>query len=357
VSNSWRSKYRELTDFIGKQPEIEIETSSVKIPVDTRQEFYRLFDATRVAILEETLPNLLCQAIALSRNYLKAEKEVVELLELEDIVQPNPLGWFLRNPVDGMIRELFEPLFDLLKGKVDVVTFEKDSTQPIRNSFKRLYELGYDKWIALSIIKLLDADLLFQVVQRRIIEHEEWTIIRSNNNEEAVPSPQRAKYISFEHLPEDLFAVPDFIVHSAKLNRYVSFRGEVNTTIATGLRTSEKREWCSPYPAIFKESGSIFIYVDDTPDDIALVADAKKICKPDMLIQCRGLREQSEVEDLEQVRLCHDILKPVIGTYVILGEFVQEQVFTRLEDNIHIIETGFDTEKLVPIVDALLRRF
>lgn len=143
----------------------------------------------------------------------------------------------------GLIRGLFDPLFDLLKGKIDAEAFEQYASRDIEATFGDLYRLGYEKWVALSLVKLLEADKTFNVTPPKPefgeVDDEDVPIGR----EEAVPPPQEARNLSFEHERFYSFIVPDFIIHSTKINQYVAIRTELGKAVSTAQNVSEKREW------------------------------------------------------------------------------------------------------------------
>jgi len=117
MSNSWQKAYSGLKEYIAGNPKIEIGKNVIAIPGDVRPEFYRVFDTVRVAFLKEKFQTLLDEAIPLSKNYAEVGQEVTKSLGLADIKVSASLNWFLNDPVNGLIRLLFDPLFNLLKGK------------------------------------------------------------------------------------------------------------------------------------------------------------------------------------------------------------------------------------------------
>ncbi len=351
MPNGWQEVYSELTDFIAEHPEVEIGMSVVSIPGNVRPEFYRLFNTVRTAFIEERFPNLLNEATVLNKNYLKVEQEVTELLGLDDVSMVVSLRRFLHDPIE-LIRGLFDPLFDLLKAKIDIEHFEQKMSRNIETNFRDLYWLGYEKWAVLSLVKLLEADKSFQVILREPSPQEE-VIMRTTSPKEQVSTPQESKCLVFQHKPTVRLTVPDFIVHSAKVSRYIALRSELERALAVASNASEKREWYPLDYVVALGPGLTIIYVADNPEELSLVADAKKICRPDLIIECREQKDWYEKEGLEKVKLHYDSLKPTLGTYIVSRQPLPEQASAELVEGIHILTVGFDTTKLVPIVDAL----
>lgn len=351
MSNSWQEVYSELTDFIAEHSEIEIGVSRVCLPDSVRPEFYRLFNDVRKAFVEEKFSNLLNEATPLSQNYLKAEQEVTELLRLDDISMEASLHRFLHDPIDQLIRGLFNPLFDLLKGRINAEKYEEGAARNIEASFRPLYQLGYEKWMALSLVKLLKADKSFQVILPQMNSEEALKHCSDPSGVEVLP-PQESKSISFDQ--ELILTVPDFIVHSAKINRYVSARSELRPAMLRAANASEQRKWYPLDSVVALGPGLTLVYMADSPEEVSLVADKERICRPELIVECRGQEGWYEKEDLEKVRPHHDSLKPILGSYIVSLEPVPNQEPEKQEVGIHILTAGFDQSKLEPIVSVLM---
>jgi hypothetical protein len=294
---------------------------------------------------------LLGQAQTLSQNYLKAEQEATELLSLDDVLMVNTLQRFLNNPVDELIREIFTPLFDLLKLKVDIQTFKENASQAVEASFKTMYQLGYEKWVVLSLVKLLEADELLQVPPPKLSFYD---FHKSGGSLDAkIHPPEGSKTLCFKYAPDTATIVPDFIVHSAKINRYIAVRSQINRSFAAASKNGETREWLPVDSAINLGFGTTLIYADGNPDEICLVADAEKICRPDLVLECHGQRDWFEKVGLERTELIGNNLKPNLGTYIISRDHIPEQALADQDGRINILEVGFDHLKLEPIIKAL----
>ena len=155
MAETWQNSYRELQNFIAAHPAIEIDMSSVVIPGDIRPEFYRLFDAVRSSFIKERFTAELNKACEMSAAYGAASKAVKEEMRLEDIEIHADLNWFLLDPTNGLMRVLFDPLFDLLKGKTDMAGFTQVADAAVAGSFKALFREGYERWGELALLRLL----------------------------------------------------------------------------------------------------------------------------------------------------------------------------------------------------------
>ena len=351
MSNGWQKKYKELKNFVTENPGIEIGKNVISIPEDLRLEFYRLFEAVRATFLEEKLLTLLERANLLSANYVKVEHEVTELLQLEGVSLSAGLDMFLHNPKEGLIAELFDPLFDLLGGTLNTGLFEQKAAECIETAFEDWYPSAYGKWVVLSLLRLLESDKNFCVSLS--IPPPRQRIRYPPGAEALVPPLEELKILSCQHQPSPTLTVPDFIVHSAKMNVYLGVISGFVTPMAVALDASDKREWC-PLDSVPKlEPYIMLIYVDDKPEHIALVADRDRICRPDLIIKCLSQEDSLKNEELEVIKLQHNILQPRMGTYIFSFVAKPEQVLTGVDGGIHFLTVGFDESRLSPIMNAL----
>lgn len=392
MSNSWQKAYSGLKDYITGNPKIEIGKNVIAIPGDVRPEFYRLFDTVRVAFLKEKFQTLLDEAVPLSKNYTEVGQEVTKSLGLADIKVSASLNWFLNDPVNGLIRLLFDPLFDLIKGKIDADTFEHVASINIENSFSKLFRSGYEKWVVLSLANLLAPDKAHAVPVKDAHMDSSDTDgdVVPGLREEPVPEPKETEHLSLGHMGEAVFIVPDFIVHSAKLNRYVSIRTDIAEASWTAKLVSDKREWyhlrsLMKQYIVIAHWPDLAIYIDDQPEDLALVADFGRFCRPDMIVECMEQADWYQQGGLDRVKRNHDFLKPRLGSYVVSRLPVPEEAFKELMPepvaresavegatpiepepekvsgepekqplDIHIITAGYDQSQLAPIIETLL---
>ncbi|MFC1846475.1 hypothetical protein ACFLYS_00240 [Chloroflexota bacterium] len=348
---SWEQIYTQLMDFIREHPDIKIQKKFVHIPSDTRPEFYRLFSAVRTAFIEEKLPSLIAEASNISQNYIKAEQAVTEMLELEKVTLPIDLGRFTHNPIDQLARSIYDHLFDLIKGRINHEIFETRSIPCIVKAFNLLCFLGYEKWMVLSLLKLAEADRSFQFLIKELTLYDVHKA--GGPTKEKIPIPVESKSISFKHEPEAAFIVPDVLAHSNRLNKYIGIKSQIGKALGVTDESNEKRQWLSSESLEFPDYGLTLVYADDTAEDIALISDAKQFCRPNLIIQCRVLKNWYKEDALKIIRFYHDTLKPTTGTVIVTREPVEENVTQELTEGISLITVGFDMAKLEYIVAAL----
>ncbi len=398
MPSGWQARYAELKEYIAGKPQIKINSKVIAIPGDFRPEFYRLFDTVRVAFLRDNFSVQLSEADTLSKNYAQTEEEMANLLGVVEISLTTSLSWFLRDPINGLMRGLFDPLFNLLKGKTDVDIFELAAASNIKKSFTQLYHLGYEKWVVLSLAKSLAPGKIFEVPIAELDEDAaqmEWDTI-PGAHEDVVAEPVEAKSLTLSSDELVPFVVPYFVVHSAAANRYVSINAGMVDAFWTAKNLSDNRDWYSR-KSLNKDYYGVkwpdfMVYASDEMRDVTLIADYKKICRPDLAIVCMDQEDWYQAGELERIKLTHAMTRPKMGTYVVSLKAVPEAAFTELlpqpvasepppeagtevaaaegdasepapeaaaaepeeqEPGIHILIVGVDSSKLAPIIEAV----
>ena len=368
MSENWHQLYTELTDFITSHTEIKIEPYVVRIHETVRPEFYRLFWATREAFIRERHKTLIDAAETLSREYLQVEEEIIKLIGLERIVLFPRVNNFLHNPIDVLTKELHKPLFNLLKGRIGIESYEKEASSISVSYFDLLFQKGYEIWMVLSLIKLLEADKTFRVDADDFDENDAYR--HGGGTEEVmVGEPEELKQISFKHNDVIGILVADQIVHSARLGYYFSFRPHIVEPDLDAINKSKKREWL-PLPVetiINMGSNVILVYTDKELDELSIIADSRTICRPDLIIECVGLEKLFGEKSLAKTRKCNEDFKPKLGTYIIsnrpliekkiedkgIDSVPNEPAAERIpeEEDIHFLPIGFDQSKLEQVIN------
>lgn len=355
MSETWRQEYMKLTDFIKNHPEIKIEPSVVKIMGTVRPEFYQYFNATRKVFIKETNGVLLEKAEILSKNYIQVEKELSDLPGIDRISTFIPIGRFLHDPIDELERKLYDPLFDLLKGRVDIETFEKEAASRVSVYCDALYKYGYEMWLVLSLIKLLQPDKSFRVIDE---EFEEPDVFKHTGGlgtiEREIPAPVEVGILSFERAPEVGYILADQIIHSVRLGHYFSFRPEVLEAMGEATSRSANREWLPISAVVDLDPNVILVYVGKKLEELSLIADIEEFCRPDLIIECVGLSKSYNEDRIVKIIDYHKSYKPRLGTYIISNEPVAEQLPEDMEAGIHYLPIGFDQPKLEKIIELFI---
>jgi hypothetical protein len=352
MSSDWKQEYSKLVGFVSEHPEIKIIPNQISIPAGIREQFYALFNNVRTSVVRGSVGESLDESRNLILNYQNAEREVVRLFDLKGITSQTNLQRFLADFDDWLSRELFEPLFGLLKGTIDAQGFENLWAGIISNSVPAMYERAYGKWVAVSMIKLLEADELL-AVPLPILRPRDRAGVGGKGVTEPVRLPQKSDHINFEYLLCQLFTAPDFIVHSAKLNKYIGIRTQYEDSLAEADNPSQAREWYRVDVMGDITSGMMLVYMADNPQDIAVVADRLNICRPDMIIECRTRKDWSLKESFDAIKLHNQGLKPVGGSFLMSAAELTDANKQELGEGIKVLSTEISDTNLQPIVDAL----
>jgi len=338
MPDSWQKAYKELQDFIAAHPEVVIERGRVSIPNDTRGEFYQSFDTVREAFVDEKYPALPVEVVTLSDSYNKVERAIIELLKLESISILTAIQSFLHNPKQGLMREIYNNLFDLLQGKIEVGTFEQEASRKIDIRVRDFCKWGYEMWLVLSLLKLLEPEKAYQLI-----------LDTSSTNH-----LEETKNISVgQERPYAVSMLPDFIVYSNKVGKYVALKSELRMHIDRYYGQAvepEERKGPTDIPTGFG-SRVLIVHFIENPENIILAdSDTGKITNPEVAIECLEQKELHDVTSVDEVKHRHELLKPRLGTYLVFREPVSKISLDETSDNIHFLEVGLDQSKLESII-------
>lgn len=365
MPDAFRQAYEALTGFIANHPEIEIGESVTSLPENVRPGFYALFNESRNAFISEYFPECLSRAETLKQEYCRAAEESSKWLSFEDGPVVSKCGRFLCDPKDSLARELFDPLFDLLKKRETPESFRYKASRRIESLFPVVHRGGYEKWVVVSLLSLLDIEQAYCVPVRDLQPGDRAKSLTYAPTEE-VPAPVESARSLFSHSPKAIFAVPDFIVRSARLNRCVGIRTEFKEGSYSALNANMDRDWCPIDPGLLMllENGLTLIYAAEKPEKVALVGDVGKFCRPDMILWCVDSRTMTEKEARNKMAHAASHLRPSKGIFIIAMEPWPELEETdnpeSLEPSaedpappVRIIAAGFDSAKLMPVVQGL----
>ncbi len=355
----WCVLYQELKEYIEQHPDIEIQDKIINIPRAKQSTFYQLFDGIRDAYITEEFSEILDQAAILSNSYLRTEQEFMKNLGLEDVLMPNDLKRFLHEPLNQLRREVFDSLFDLFCGKIDSQEFILETSLNLNQSFRQLCREGYKKWVSLALLNQFEPDQLYCVPlnklgSKQVIKHPVMA-------KESLPVPVKTKILTFEVGHRQSLLVPDAIIHSSRYNKYVSFRSNFIRALWNSNSHSPRREWYS-IQSLIEKYGTItirpdlLIYIDDKLEDVSLVADNDRICRPDLIIGCiyeLNADEEQLKDKVMETKSSSQVLNPTNGSYIISRQKLPRNVPDSAESGINFLEAELDEEKLNTIVKAI----
>jgi hypothetical protein len=354
MSENFSRAYSDLTEFIANHREIEIGESVTSIPANVRSDFYDRFNGARNAFVEEKFPEYLAQARKLQEAYSKVVEELAPLLSLEDTPVVNIFRRFLLDPRESLTRELFDALFDLLKKRETPDSFERRASAGIRELFPGLYRGSYEKWTVLSLAGLLRIENALRVPVRELQPGD-----RAKSSVmapfEEVASPAESASFLFSQPPKAIFTVPDFILHSERLNRFVGIRSEFKEGICHAVNASQVRQWLPVDADLLRlmAHGLTLLYTDDQPGCLSLIADATNFCRPDLVLWCVHAGSIGYNEALEIMAAANDRIQPARGSFIIADHPWPETEAADGSSKIRILSVGFDRSNLAPVIDAL----
>jgi hypothetical protein len=200
-----------------------------------------------------------------------------------------------------------------------------------------------------------------------------------------VPEPTDAKLFSLKERDPSLVMPVDFI--AAVGTEFVGFKTNAvsfKNPKRPALNSTAGREWL-PSGVIGRVTpGMTLVYIDRNPNGIALVADSQRICRPDIILECRWQPGWFSRESLSAIKSHHDALQPKFGTFIISNEMVDVEVFkgfmnecrsssvseeqdsaeiSSLENqelkskqtpNITLLNVGLEAGRLQPVADVIM---
>ncbi|MDI9612197.1 MAG: hypothetical protein QM330_03905 [Acidobacteriota bacterium] len=297
-----------LGDFIAAHPEIVLGRSEVSIPQEVRGEFYRHFDAARRAVVAAHLATLPVDAADLARRMGEMEREVKEMLGLERIDAPMDLASFLADPPTGLERILYNRMFDLLQGKLTGEEFEARAGEDIRSAAGELYRLGYERWAALSIIRMLDPEEGFAV----------------ELDEDSKPFLGRLVEIAFgrqAHHPT--MRLPEFVLRLRGSGRHVAVKMPLAREVdgyAVRFRPAVRPRKRTGDTSYTLDSRVMFLSLMETAGSIPVYADIYEctLTRPDVMIEFAAAGELADPFALDLLRKHLWDLKPKDGGNVVV---------------------------------------
>jgi hypothetical protein len=352
---SWQQEYMQLADFVQKHPKIKILDTTITIPSNVRSEFYKRFNNVRKKYLYKHFREELNISMQLCLHYKETTREIIDKLNIERVNNPNEIHQFLENPEISFNNDQFDDLFDLLRDNIGFHDYNQRVLKKIDKSFQNMLQAGFERWALLSISVLLNPDSLFAVNLQPIIASTGLLLCENPGSYIELPDVLESKDISFNHDKTVAFTVPDFIIYSPLAKGYASFRIDYNTAMIRAPHLSLKREWYSRYAINAEEPGMALIYLSNDKNDIRVISDKDKLCRPDLVLEIRGSNNWYNRNAINHVLRRHRSLKPRLGTYI-LSSYPQRGLNDIAEEGIRIITTGLDKERLYPIIEMITNK-
>lgn len=344
IQPEWKQNYKLLKEYIKSNPEICITANEVSIPAHLRDNFYKRFDDIRNSFIDPVYSSLPFEMDALRQEYIQTEPEVTKLLGLERIDLPVDLSSFLHNPQKGMQRWLYNRLFELIQEKIAEDDFERMAGFDLSATAEGMFQMGYELWAFFNIILLLEPDEAFAV--------------ELNDDNEPVVAGLREIALGRQY-HDSTKRIPEFILHSKRLKKYIAFKTPL---------TREVDAYYIPYEIPKKmmrnntgDTSSVLdsrvIFLSILPDlkSIPVFIDmhTRKINGPDLIVEFLTKQNMSDSDTSFQVHNRADIMKPKLGSSIVIIDSDEEMEITKPEEGIDTFAAGLDASRLEPIIEKL----
>lgn len=345
MASQWKNEYEILKNYITSNPEISIGVYETSIPEEYKDKFYLLFDNIRKAFVESWGSSSDLDFSTLGKNFIETEKILAESLNLKNMDLPVDLASFLQNPETGMMRLIYDRLFELVQGKITEDDFEKTALDKLGPNTAEFYRLGYEQWTAVSILQLLEPDEILGVS------------IDDDYNLHLSKLDQITFGKQDHHASK---RIPEFIIHSKKLDKYIAFKMPLATSVNFYSLPPElptKRLLRDRTGDTSQVLGPRMLFLAVVPDleKIPVFADlhGRTINGPDITIEFLMGYHLSDTEAVRQIQNHVEIMRPRLGGNIVLVDHNSDSVSDKTKNGIDIFSVELDQSGLQPIIDKL----
>lgn len=345
LESQWKHKNGILKAFISSNPEIHIGGHEVHIPEDQRDRFYEYFDNVRRAIVESWSSSFTFDVYALSKNYIESENKLSKTLNC-NIQLPLDLSSFLHNPKEGMMRLIYNRLFELVQGKIPEDDFEWIVEGDLAADATAMFRMGYEAWAALALIILLEPDELLGIA------------LDGDNGPLITEMREIAFGRQFHHPAK---RIPEFIFHSKKLDSYVAFKmplaREVNSYyLPIELPTQRLLRNRNGDSSSVLDHRMIFLSVVKDLKETPVFADIHKrtFNSPDLSIEFVMEQDLLDSKIIGQIQTRVEIMKPRLGGTMVLMHSKSKSESFKITENIDIFSVGLEQSGFQSIIDKLV---
>jgi hypothetical protein len=345
MASQWKHEYEILKGYIASNPEICIAPHEVYIPEDLRSGFYEYFNKVRRAAVESWKSSFHFDAYSLAKNYIESENKLLEISNLH-IELPLDLSSFLHDPEEGMMRLIYNRLFELVQEKMSEDDFERMAESELAVNATEMFRMGYEAWAALALILQLEPDAFFGI----------------ELDEDHKPLVTKIEAIAFGrqfHHPAK--RIPEFVVHSKKLSRHIAFKmplaREVNSYhVPAEIPTQRLLRNRNGDSSSVLDSRVVFLSVVPDLKITPVFADLheRTINSPDLTIEYLMEQDLSNTEAVWRVQSRVETMKPRLGGNAVLINPKSTSGPFKIGDSIDAFSVGLDRLKLQPIIDKLV---
>lgn len=341
----WKQKLDVLKEYISSNSEIYIDMHEISIPEHLRDKFYEYFDDIRNTFVEDFFTSLSLDVDTLCGNYNQSEKELIDCLKLESIDLPVDLMSFLHNPREGMVRWLYNRLFEMIQEKISIKDFEQIAENDLFSTTAEMYRLGYETWAIFTLIISLEPDKTYAV----------------ELDEEYNPIVGELKEVAFgRQFNHTTKRIPEFIIHSKKLNSYFAVKMPLGREVEAYYLPHEipkkmLRDRTGDTSYVL-DSRVMFLSMLKNLDEIPVYAEIseRKFESPDVIIEFLTEEDIDDADRISHIQTRAGIMKPKFGSAIVVMNPGKTPVLESSAEGIDVFSVGFDKAGFQPIFDKFM---
>jgi hypothetical protein len=345
IESQWKYNYGILKGFISSNPEIQIEQCEVCIPEDLRDRFYEYFDNVRRAVVESWRSSYPFDVYCLAKNYVESENTLSDISNLH-IALPPDLSTFLHDPDKGMMRLIYNRLFELVQGKIPEDDFKRIAESDLNADVTEMFRIAYETWAALALIIRLEPDKIFGIAL-------------DGDDRPFITEMREIAFGRQFHHPAK--RIPEFIFHSKKLDRQVAFKmpltREVNSYyVPAEIPTQRLLRNRNGDTSSALDHRMLFLSVVPDLNEIPVFADIheRTINGPDLTVEFLMGQDLASSKIIEQIQNRVEIMKPRIGGTVVLMDSKAKTESYKIAGNIDAVSVGLEQSRLQQIIDKFV---
>jgi len=255
---SFTDLYREILNLLDKYDK----GRKFRLPKDAQVKFNELSNKFKEVFIDYVIGDELPQAHQWLKIVKSSLNEVIRTLGLTGFTFPKEFRSFIEDPLKHLKKKLFNYVYDLYRGKIDLTEFIYRASAAIRTSLKTNLRTAYQVWGLMTILTHLGNDG-FRVIYP---EH---------------------KFLSIDRWGKQKLGIipPNVVLHSPRYG-YLSFFHEVPRPLTWEDSSDLQRVW-SLYTALRPDlmvyGGAVMNIVD--------LSSSPPIKRPTMIIEFKELED------------------------------------------------------------------